>query len=247
MSSNPGKSAPSPPRATVLLTRPRHRAEAFAATLPPETPVIIAPLIEVVSLPFDIATPPRALILTSAEAVPRAASRADLAGLPAFCVGHATGEAARAAGFAAADAGGTTRELLAGAARMQPFQPLLYLRGRHQARDIATELAARGFDVAEAVVYDQRATGFDAAAMDRIGRSAALVAPVFSRRSARILADALKALPALPRIHVVALADWGEDLHVFKDLGDVSVCANPTGDSMRAAVLARLAAPPLAL
>lgn len=247
MPSNPGGAVATPPPPTVLLTRPRDRAAAFAASLPPGTNVIMAPLMRIEPLAHVLPVQVDALIFTSAHAPALMSGGGLPAGLVAWCVGAETVKAAKRAGFDARDGGRTVADFIAMANRLEDAGHLVYGRGRHQSADLAADLRSLGHVVAEVVLYDQVATGFDAEAARAISAAERLVMPVFSRRSARILADALRGLPRCPHATVVALAGWADTRSLFNELADVEVCSEPTGPAMVAAVAAHLAAPRLGL
>jgi uroporphyrinogen-III synthase len=102
---------------------------------------------------------PGATIFTSKNAIRALESvewASTLHGLPAYCVGAATAEAARQAGFLHVVAGGGTgAQLAAHIAHTHSTEngPLLYLTGDHLAFDMAAALGARGFKVLRHIVY----------------------------------------------------------------------------------------------
>jgi uroporphyrinogen-III synthase len=102
---------------------------------------------------------PAATIFTSKNAIRALEDVAwakSLHRLPAYCVGAATAEAARQAGFLHVVAGGGTGAQLAEhiAWMHRPGSaPLLYLTGEHLAFDMQQTLAARGLTVWRRIVY----------------------------------------------------------------------------------------------
>lgn len=102
---------------------------------------------------------PAATIFTSKNAIRALEGIAwakSLHRLPAYCVGAATAEAARQAGFLHVVAGGGTGAQLAEyiAYMHRPGSaPLLYLTGEHLAFDMEVALAARGLTVWRQIVY----------------------------------------------------------------------------------------------
>lgn len=183
------------PLPVLLLTRPRPQAERFAAEARAACPAhepLIAPLSEIVPLPFDAGAlaGARALVLTSANAVPALARVPAIAGLPAFCVGPGTARAARAAGFRAREAGGDAERMVARLRRLRPAGPLVHVHGRHLARDIAAELASDGIQITGVAVYEARALDWPPGTLERLGNRA-VVAPLFSPRAAAGLARQL--------------------------------------------------------
>jgi len=145
----------------VLITRPAEDAEPLAAAVRARGhEPIIAPLS---IIRHESANPPperpAATIFTSRNAV-RALCDAGWARklhrLPAYCVGAATAQAARQAGFLHVIAGGGTGAQLAEyiAYTHRPGNgPMLYLTGDHLAFDMQEALGARGFKVVREVVY----------------------------------------------------------------------------------------------
>lgn len=197
-------------RPLVILTRPAAQSARFAAAITARfgpLPLLVAPLIAPVFL--APALPPRpfsALILSSQTAV---AALAQLPGpLPAlaFCVGDRTAEAARHAGLQAVSAGGDAEALIALIARQGPAAPLLHLRGQDSHGEIAARLTALGLETLEAVVYDQRPCPLTPAALAALSGPAPVLCPVFSPRSAALLADALPAHHAPLRIAALSAA-----------------------------------------
>jgi uroporphyrinogen-III synthase len=151
----------------LLVTRPDpDNARTAAALRARGHDVVLAPLLRIATIaaPFG-AGPWGGVVLTSANAARALAAHprcAELTALPAFVVGHRTGEAARAAGFltvtsADGDADDLVRLLRqrAGAVR------LVYLAGADQATGLAAALDAGGIKVDTVVVYR-------AAAVDRL-------------------------------------------------------------------------------
>lgn len=186
---------------SVLITRPRPAAEEFAgdarARLGDDMRIIVSPLLRIVPLPEAAAdlSGVGTLVLTSAHAVPAAAAGA-VRDLPCYCVGPATAAAARAAGLAPADGGGTAETLLARIAEDAPPGPLLYLRGEHVAADLAGMLRSAGFEARELVVYRQVAEPLSDEARALLGDKSPVILPLFSLRTARLFAASAK--PAAP-------------------------------------------------
>lgn len=174
----------------ILLTRPREDAEALARDLAAQgwSP-LIWPLFDIVTLGggADLRGA-QAVILSSANAARRVAP----APIPALCVGAATSEAARAAGFGdVRSADGDAAALLALA--METLRPqggaVVYARGETVAADIAGALRAAGFAVREAVVYAARpATAAPPEIAAALAAGAVDAAAFHSPRAARLFA-----------------------------------------------------------
>jgi len=199
-------------RPVILLTRPRARSEAFAhrlgAAFGDRAEVLVAPLIEIVAtdaeLPLEGITH---LLVTSANALP-ALDGVELPGpVSVLCVGPRTAEAARRRGLTVACVAPTAAELADAARNVLPNGArVLYLRGAHVATDIAAALRAAGHHVDEVVVYDQRALPLSDAAARVLGSGRPVIAPLFSARSARLLRDALAAVPIRGEMRPVAIS-----------------------------------------
>lgn len=176
------------PAPTVLLTRPRAQAEAYAAdlkhTLGQGLQVAISPLIEIrhLSPRLDlrgIGT----LLFTSANGVEAYARLTSDRTLPALCVGERSAERARALGFQAEAAGGDAASL-ADLARRRGKGGFLYLRGAHVAGDLAGALSDSARDIRELIVYRQDEQPLSHAAHRLIKAGSPIILPLFSPRSA---------------------------------------------------------------
>mgnify|MGYP005752537667 CR=1 FL=1 len=162
----------------LLLTRPEADARRFARLLP-GWPAVIAPILRIEPVAHDgaaLASAP-GLVFTSAHAVPAAGPGR---GRPAICVGAGTGAAARAAGFAVTEGEGTATSLLPLIAACPT--PLIHPHGRH---------LARALPVPGVVVYDQVPQPLTAEAAALLAGEGPVILPVFSPRSARLLAEAV--------------------------------------------------------
>jgi uroporphyrinogen-III synthase len=150
----------------VLLTRPSPDNEASAAILRKRgIEVLLAPMLRFEPAPFehDKDADYQAVIVTSANALRAIESElADksLLELPLFAVGEHTAKAAREIGFAKVIAAkgdaGALRDRVVEAVQKKELntnQRLLYLAGEEISRDLAGELAARGFEVVTQTTY----------------------------------------------------------------------------------------------
>ena len=141
---------------TVLVTRPEPGGAETAARLSARGwRPLLAPALVLAPKPFAL-PPCQAVLLTS-----RAAARAlpAPATLPLRAVGEGTAEAARAAGWAQAEAAGGTAADLArlASARLDPQAgPLLLAVGQGYALDLAADLRGRGFRVLRRIAYAAR-------------------------------------------------------------------------------------------
>lgn len=222
---------------TLLLTRPeaqsRDLAQRLRGRIPAEVSVLVSPILEIVPLPFDLPVEPAFLVLTSAHGAEAAGRVAALAGLTAWCVGDKTAEAARAAGLSAVSAGGSADDLVALLTRERPRGPGLHLRGRHVAADVSDLLKSAGSDTHSVIAYDQVARPLSPEALARLDRTGHVILPVYSPRSARLLAEATEGARAARDIVAIsrpAAAAWPGPV--------AAIAATPDGAAMEDAIVA---------
>jgi uroporphyrinogen-III synthase len=191
----------------VLVTRPLPDGETTAADLRARGYEAIAvPMLRFEPFGFrdDEDVVYGAVIATSANAL--RAVEAGLAGssllkLPLFAVGERTAAAARAAGFAEVVAGegdaAALRDLVvenAKAKKLKKAKPLLYLAGEELARDLAGELAHKGFEVVTQITYRMvPAKNLPGEVVDGFAAGRIEAVLHYSRRSARAFVDAARA------------------------------------------------------
>ena len=203
---------------TLLLTRPEAQSREFAAALDAALPgrftCLITPLLSITPVPgaLDL-TGAQGLLFTSANGVAQFAARSAARALPAWCVGAITAEAATRAGLSARSADGDVHALTGlVAAECDPAHgPLVHVRGRHAAGDLAGALAARGFTVRPAEIYDQTPCPVSADAGARLEAGGVDVITLFSPRSAAVLASEARArgwdLSPVTAVSISAAAD----------------------------------------
>lgn len=216
---------PPAPRPILLMTRPGDDSERTAARIGAD--VIVAPILQIVPVDHDGAALARAagLVFTSAHAV---ASAGPGRGRPAICVGERTGQVARDAGFAVIQGAGTADSLVPLIAA-SPV-PLVHPHGRH----LAQRLAVPGV-----VVYDQRPQPLTARARAALMGARPVVVPVYSPRSARLLAG--MAAGARAPLWLVAISDAAAAAWTAP-AARRAVADQPSGRAMDAAIRAMLAA-----
>lgn len=177
------------PNLPVLLTRPRASSEALAARLRAAgvVQIEISPLLDI---RYAETLPPlaEALILTSPNGVDAYAALGGPPGLPTWCVGPRTSARAAAHGLAVQGSAPDAVSLAARIPRDAP--PLLHLRGAHQRGDLSAALRDRGLRASDAMIYDQVAVPLSASAAGLVG-AGPIFAPLYSPRTARLLAQAL--------------------------------------------------------
>lgn len=236
-------------RPTVLLTRPLPQSLRFADLLRDrlgaDLPILIAPVLDIVLDPHAAAAALQGaggVIFTSENGVAACAGADVPLGLTAFCVGRRTADAARAAGFAPRpDPPGDLDGLIPQIATdgwPPDAGPLVHLHGAHVTGDAAATLGTHGIPVRAALVYDQRALPMSAPALGLLAGRAPVVLPVFSPRSARLVAPALVGARAPVRLAAISpRAAAALDVHGARD---VHVADRPDAAAMVDAVAALL-------
>lgn len=193
----------------LLLTRPNVQSARFADQVADRFgsgfDVITAPVmeIELYDAPVDLEGV-GGVIFTSENGVAGLAAVTEDRRPHAYCVGDRTAGAARTAGFSARSAHGTAEELVEVIAADPPGGRLLHLRGEHARGQIAANLRARGFDADERVVYDQRALPFDGSVAASVAAAPLTYLPLFSPRSAALVAAQLQDTPG--RLAIVSMS-----------------------------------------
>lgn len=225
----------------LLLTRPAAQSARFAQEALPvlgPRPVVISPVLEIVPRPAVLPDRIGGLIFTSESGVatlPAGVPR----DVPAFCVGPRTAAAAERAGFSAIAAGGDAQSLLALLCSRPVEEPLLHVRGAYVAADLEQALAAAGIAALSVVTYDQQARPLSAEARALLGGASAVLVPLFSPRSARLVGvDGPVAAPVL----LAALSSNVANAWTGPRPRAVRIAATPESSAMIAALAALLAA-----
>lgn len=182
----------------VMLTRPRDDSETLAAALRARGfEVVVEPLLRIEpagALPALDGV--AALVATSANGIRAFAAATERRDLTVYTVGDATAQAAAAAGFGNVESAAGDSAALAAliAARAKPDAgALLHVRGRAVAGDLDEALAAKGFSVIPAVLYEARpAEALSAAARESIAERKIDVILFFSPRTARTFAGLVR-------------------------------------------------------
>ena len=168
--------------ANLILTRPKAASLAFLDRLGADVPaglnVILSPLISIESLGQAVDLKGiSGVIFSSSNGV---AFTGPGAGLPAYCVGFATTQAAKDAGWDASFCGENADELVERLIHDRPATPLLHLCGRHQRGNIAGRLSQADVPTTALEVYDQRAQPLTQDAQQALAGNTACVLPLFS-------------------------------------------------------------------
>ena len=180
-----------PQRPTLLLTRPQKDAQAFAQEVlshQPAAQILISPVLTIT----PIGTLPdlsayAAVVFTSRHAVACFAHAHIPKEIICFAVGEATAEAAKKLGFLVINSAGAAQDLILLVQKTGAAGPLIHPHGQHARGQIATTLTKKGIPCAECVIYDQIETPLSVQARALLTQPQALLVPVFSPRSARLL------------------------------------------------------------
>ncbi len=227
---------------TLLMTRAEDASRRFVQRLPGQLRarlrVVTSPLIGVAPVAGTLdPAPARGIIFTSGNGVAVASSLTRRRDIPCFCVGRATTEAARDAGWKAACAGRTADELVADLSARRPAAPLLHLRGKHARGNIATRLTAAGVETHEQVIYDQHLLALNARARAALAGTEPVIVPLFSPRTARHFASLCRARAPL---YIAAMSKAVAEPLVSLGPSALDVADIPEAQAMAEAV-ARLA------
>ncbi len=220
----------------LLLTRPRQASESFARALENEGlrfRTVISPLIAIeVTGPLPDARAARGLIFTSANGV---SAWRDLGGrldLPVYAVGRATAQVAQDAGMEPQSADGTVDDLFDWLVARRPATPLVHLHGTNVRGNLAARLTEAGLTCRSAVIYDQPAQDLTAEARAALAGDAPVVAPVFSPRTAKLLARERANAPLLVAAMSETVANALSSLHKQ----ELIVVPRPESEEMKKAV-----------
>lgn len=225
----------------VILTRPLDQSLRFGAALEGRfgaaVRVIISPLMRLAFVPCKIAQRDyQAVVFTSEAAVDATGQMArDVLPKTALCVGARTAVAASAAGFTTTSANGDVEALQRLILTMQIKGPLLYLHGRDMTGDLAKELTSAGIETVSVVVYEQLAQSFSPEAEALLRFPGPVIVPLFSPRSAVLLATALPA-DGQATLAIAALSGAVAEKAPDKGARLLRVAATPNADAMLDAV-----------
>jgi uroporphyrinogen-III synthase len=231
----------------VLITRPHDDAKALAEALAARgVEAIVEPMIEITPLSARALELEgvQAILLTSANGARALAAATRRRDVGVLAVGEATATAARAAGFADVAAAGGDVEALAALVgeRCDPAAgALIHVSGSAVAGDLGGRLAARGFTVRRAVLYEAReAARLSDAATDALSRGALDAVLLFSPRTAKAfvtLAERAGLASALGSVEALCLSAAVADAARRVGWQEVRVAARPE----QAALLALMA------
>ncbi len=222
------------PKVNLLLTRPQNAAEKFARSLPDSVRarmnLCLVPLIEIVPMGLSVdLSGAMGVVFSSTNGVMAASGQTARRDLTAYCVGKATTEAARRAGWPARMMGETAEALVDAMAASGVSGPVVHLSGCHVRGDIAARLTAAGCRACRQPVYDQKLLDLGAAARDVIAGGGPIIAPLFSPRTAQRLVDQC---PSDARLHLIALSPAVAEPLKKLQFSRVFLCERPDANSM---------------
>jgi uroporphyrinogen-III synthase len=216
----------------LLLTRPSEAAARFLAVLPrdlvEQLAIVVSPLLKIRPLapPEDLADYAGAVFSSAAGVVPPPVS-----GLPAYCVGERTAEAAAGAGWQSHVCGDNADALVAVLPQMNVAGPLLHMHGRHTRGRVAERLSAAGLRCDARVVYEQEQMEFTGEAQQLFADQAQVVAPVFSPRTARLFAEKCSDARG---IHFLAFSEAVAEPLKILNYKSLRICKAPNSGEMAA-------------
>lgn len=192
---------------SVVITRPEDGAEKLCRALEARgvarDQLILSPLLQIERAPLpDLNWPGFAYVFTSHNAVAAAAHLA--AGAKAYCVGNSTMQAAKEAGFEAFSADGDANALVQMIIADAPTQPLIHLHGEITRGDVSQRLEAAGLSCRDVVAYRQTPRPLSVQAIQALAAEDPLVVPLFSPRTAHLLAQNG---PYRAPIHLIAMSE----------------------------------------
>jgi uroporphyrinogen-III synthase len=223
----------------VLITRPEPQATRFSSALSARYGALVhpvnCPLLSPVFLTPPLPVGPFAALILTSETGAIAAGRMVKGGglLPrvAFCVGDRTAEVARDLGFEAQSAGGEADALVDRILRHPEAAPLLHLHGLETRGDIVRRLCAKGLQAEGLEVYAQEPRVLPKEVRGLLAQEGAVLAPLFSPRTAMIFAKQLKTLPISAHITCIALSPAVAQ-EVGESTRDVRIAMQPTQESL---------------
>lgn len=224
---------------TLLLTRPAPQSQRFARDLAlrlGDAAIVISPLMQTVFLQPTLPSAPfHAVIFTSETGVKAAMNLGQSLPKLAFCVGNRTAHAARAAGFETHSADGDAVALTQLIETSGVPGPLLHLCGQDSAGDLAETLTKHGIETQSSVVYSQNPKGLFPEAAGLFGQDNPVLIPIFSPRSARLLAAALPKNTTAP-LWIVAISKAAAEAAAALCPEKLVIAAYPDGENMLQAV-----------
>jgi len=231
----------------ILLTRPRAASERFAKLIESrmgDVPVVIAPLMEIAPTVTGLSLEGvAALVFTSAAGVEVFGDLTERRNLPAWCVGDRTASAAREIGLKALSAGGNADALIDLIAEARPTGRLLHLHGAHVRGDVAERLTQAGLRAEGRAIYDQTSLQPPAEFLTLLRREGPVILPLFSPRSAGLVAEAVNGAKVRATLHVIAMSPAVAEAVPSGFAQDVQLADSPDAQAMIRALVAAIPHP----
>lgn len=221
---------------TLLLTRPMALSTRVAKMVRSELPqaeIVVSPVMKIEPAnPVPDLAGYDAVIVTSQSAAP---FLPDLMGKPCYVVGEKTAKAVRQKNGEIATVFETAKDLLAGKV---VARRMLVIRGEHAQGDVSKLMNLAGIDTDEVVAYRQVATALSQEARQLLSSEVPVVLPLYSPRSARLLADQLDQVG--PNLRAIAMSSAVAD--EWRKIATPSVCVldAPTSENMHGKILSLL-------
>ena len=217
--------------AKVVLTRPENSSRqvlaACEAALGKTIMAEFSPILRIIPVgAWPDLSGFQAVLLSSAHGV-----QGRLDGQRAYCVGNRTAMAAGAkVVMTAQDADHLPDDI--------PERPMVYLRGAHVSADLATR-----YGCPEKIVYDQHSIPLTKAALRALTGEKHVILPLFSPRSARLVAKEVAQLGQ--KVHIIAMSAAIAEAWMAVYPGQtpdhsVEICAEPTQIEMVGRIVASL-------
>jgi len=191
----------------LLVTRPAETASGFARKVEDRNlgtfDTIYSPALEITELNPDLPKTCDNLILTSANGVRQAIRLKINVSGSVFCVGERTTEIAKLHYSSAIKAGNCAKELIDFVVAREISRSILHLSGQHTRGDIVENLVKAGCRARRVITYDQRKIAPTKEAQTALMGTIPVVLPLFSTRSAVLLAECTVNAP----VHLVAISE----------------------------------------
>ncbi|SMX41129.1 uroporphyrinogen-III synthase [Octadecabacter ascidiaceicola] len=159
-------------------------------------------------------------------------------GRVAYCVGDATAQMSKNAGYDPQSANGTADELVDLILRQTPKGSLLHIRGEKSLGDVTKRLVAQGIDCSDVIAYRKVRNAPPESVAGDIRNASELVVPLFSAETVSILVDWKLGLDGCT---IVAISDVVANSALGLNPSKVVVSDSPDMRGMAAAT-ARLSA-----
>lgn len=229
----------------LLLTRPQDSAEEFALLARDagwHGEIVLSPLIQIALEPLasDVLTGVECVIATSQHAIAALVAMDAPRDLTLWCVGARTRYAAQTAGFTdlRGGKGGDGESLLAEMLHAPVKGGILHLHGEHLALNLAARLSAAGHAARGVMAYRQAALGLSQAGQTCLTQTGDVVIPLFSPRSAALLAHAWAELEGpRARLHLILLSQNVAKAAQSLPAASTTIATHPDGAAIIPALL----------